>query len=182
MMKELSLHILDIAQNSVRAKADNIKIVVKELIDANVFEFSIEDNGSGIPDEIFKTIKDPFTTSRTTRKVGLGIPFLNNTCIACGGELIITTKINEGTKLLATMLYDHIDRPPLGDIVSTMVGLITSNEEIEISYTHWYNNQSFEFSTSEIKEVLGDMSLAEIRIYKWMIDFVKENLQEIKNP
>jgi len=79
------------------------------------------------------------------------------------------------------MFYDHIDRPPLGDIVSTIVGLITSNEEIEISYTHWYNNQSFEFSTSEIKEVLGDMSLADIRIYRWMMDFVKENLEEIKN-
>jgi len=179
-MKELSLHILDIAGNSVRAGAHNIHIMVKELIKDNVFEFHIEDDGSGIPDEIFKTIKDPFTTSRTTRKVGLGIPFLNDTCELCGGSLEIQTELGHGTKLVATMLYDHIDRPPLGDIVSTIVGLVTSNEAINIHYSHYFNDELFEFSTNEIKEVIGDLPLADIAIYKWMKEFVKENIEEIQ--
>lgn len=179
-MKELSLHILDIAGNSVRAGARNIDIVIKELTNDNVFEFSIVDDGSGIPDKIFKTIKDPFTTSRTTRKVGLGIPFLNDTCELCGGSLEIQTELGHGTKLIAKMLYDHIDRPPLGDIVSTIVGLVTSNETINIHYSHYYNETLFEFSTNEVKEVIGDLPLADIAIYQWMKAFVKENLQEIQ--
>ncbi|PKM50242.1 MAG: ATP-binding protein [Firmicutes bacterium HGW-Firmicutes-7] len=179
-MKELSLHILDIAQNSVRAKAKNIEITVKELIKENILEFSIEDNGTGIPNEIFKTIKDPFTTSRTTRKVGLGIPFLNDTCILCSGHLDIQTEIGKGTILKAYMMYDHIDRPPLGDITSTIVGLVTSNEDINIHYRHFFNNNIFEFETNEIKDVVGEIPLADINIYQWMKEFVKENIQEIQ--
>ncbi|PKM95914.1 MAG: ATP-binding protein [Firmicutes bacterium HGW-Firmicutes-1] len=179
-MKELSMHILDIAQNSVRAKAKNIDITVKELIKANVFEFSITDDGTGIPDEIFKTIKDPFTTSRTSRKVGLGIPFLNDTCVLCGGLLDIQTQLGEGTLLRATMSYDHIDRPPLGDIASTIVGLVTSNEDINIHYSHFFNDNVFDFETKEIKDIIGDLPLADISIYQWMKEFVKENIQEIK--
>jgi hypothetical protein len=179
-MKELSMHILDIAQNSVRAKGKNIIIEVKELIDINIFEFSIKDDGSGIPKEIFDTIKDPFTTSRTMRKVGLGIPLLNDTCSICNGELILDTKKDIGTSIKATMEYNSIDRPPLGDIVGTIAGLITSNENINIKYIHTYNEGKFDISTNEIKEVLGEVPLTNIEVYKWLKGFIKENIEEIK--
>lgn len=179
-MKELSMHILDISQNSVRAKAKNVIIEVVEKPVLNIFEFIIEDDGPGIPKEIYDTIKNPFTTSRTMRKVGLGIPLLDDTCRLCNGELTLETKEGIGTKIKATMDYNSIDRPPLGDIVSTMAGLITSNEDINIKYVHIYNEEEFDISTNEIKEALGDVPLTEIEVYKWLKNFIKENLEEIK--
>lgn len=179
-MRELSMHILDIAMNSVRAKASVLKIVVNEQVNENLFQFMIEDNGPGIPDEIFNSIKDPFTTSRTMRKVGLGIPLLNDTCEGCNGSLELHTSLGVGTQVDAQMAYDHIDRPPLGDIVSTIVGLVTSNENMNIKYKHSYNNQTFEFETKEIQDVLGEVSLSDLSVYLWMKDFVKENLEEIR--
>ncbi|MBC7958327.1 MAG: sensor histidine kinase [Vallitaleaceae bacterium] len=179
-MRELSMHILDIAQNSVRGQATEIKVTVAERVHDNIFEFSIDDNGTGIPDEIFKTIKNPFTTSRTHRKVGLGIPLLNDTCTQCGGELLISTELGVGTKLHAWMTYNHIDRPPLGDIAMTIVGLITSNEGINIQYVHSYNEAIFEIQTKEIQDILGDVPLYDLEVYKWMKDFLKENLDEIR--
>lgn len=176
------MHILDIAQNSVRANASEIWIEVKELISLNQFEFNIKDNGPGIADHILATIKNPFTTSRTMRKVGLGIPLLNDTCINCGGSLTIETKLGEGTVLKASMAYNHIDRPPLGDIVSTIVGLVTSNENKNIHYKHIVDHQEFEFETKEIQEVLGnDVPLTDLNVYVWMKEFIKENIDDIKS-
>lgn len=179
-MRELSMHILDIAMNSVRANASEIQIKVHEQVNQNLFQFIIEDNGPGIPDEIFKTIKDPFTTSRTMRKVGLGIPLLNDTCLLCHGTLEIKTECGVGTIVDAKMDYDHIDRPPLGDIVSTIVGLVTSNATKNIHYEHTYNEQAFEFQTKELQEVLGEVPLTDLSVYKWIKDFIKENLEEIR--
>lgn len=179
-MKELSMHILDIVQNSVRGRAKEIRITVNENEQDNIFEFTIEDNGTGIPEDIFKSIKNPFTTSRTMRRVGLGIPLLNDTCKFCNGSLNIETKEGVGTKVHAIMEYNHIDRPPLGDMVSTITGIVTSNETINIIYRHIFNNKEFDFQTSQIKEVVGDMSLADVNIYRWLKDFIKENLDEIK--
>ncbi len=180
-MRELSEHILDIAQNSVRAKAHDITVEVRELVKENIFEFFIQDNGPGIPDAIFESIKNPFTTSRTMRKVGLGIPLLDDTCRLCGGSLRIDTEQGKGTKVHAKMAYNHIDRPPLGDIISTIVGLITSNADRNFVYKHVYNEHSFEFSTAEILEVLGDdVPLTDMKVYVWMKDFIKENIAEIK--
>lgn len=180
MMKELSMHILDIASNSVRGQAENIIIKVIENVELNIFSFEITDDGVGIPNEIFKTIKNPFTTSRTMRKVGLGIPLLDDTCRVCKGELVIETIVGKGTKLVATMELNNIDRPPLGDMVSTIVGLMTSYEMINIQYIHQYNNKEFEVSTNDIKESLGDVSLTEIEVFSWLKGFFKENIDEIR--
>ncbi|MCT4598234.1 MAG: ATP-binding protein [Vallitalea sp.] len=179
-MKELSMHILDIAQNSVRAKAHNITIIVKENIIDNLFEFSIKDDGTGIPKDIFEDILNPFTTSRTMRKVGLGLPLLDDTCNLCNGNLSIETIVNEGTALKAVMEYNHIDRPPMGDIVATIAMLITSNSDINIKYIHYYNDSTFDISTKEIKEVLGDdIPLTDINVIQWLKEFLKENIDEL---
>lgn len=179
-MRELSLHILDIAQNSVRADSKNVLIEIKELINNNIFEFAIIDDGSGIPNEILKDIRNPFTTTRKTRKVGLGIPLLDSTCRECEGELIINSS-NKGTTLKAIMKYTHIDRPPLGDITSTIVNLITSNPKINIKYIHFYNNNFFEISTNYLLQVLEDDSLlSDFSIIKWLKEFIFSNLEEIR--
>lgn len=175
------MHILDIAQNSVRAKAHNINIIVKEISNENLFEFSIKDDGTGIPEEIFRDIRNPFTTSRTTRRVGLGIPLLDNTCHQCNGKLDIETCINKGTYIRAIMDYNHIDRPPIGDMVSTIATLISSNSDINIHYVHYYNYSSFDISTNEIKDVLGDeVPLTDINVIQWLKGFLQENIEELK--
>lgn len=179
-MKELSYHVLDIANNSVRGQASEIRITIIEDGQNNRLTIAIDDNGIGIPDSILKTIKDPFTTSRTLRRVGLGIPFLNDTCINCNGDLIIESTVGKGTKVKATMELDHIDRPPLGNIASTMTTLITSEEAINIVYTHEINGESFEISSNEIKEVLGDVPLNRIEVIMWLKDFIIENIRELK--
>lgn len=180
-MKELSMHILDIAQNSVRANASKITITVKELVDMNIFEFSIQDNGDGIPEDMLKDIKNPFTTSRTMRRVGLGIPLLNDTCNICNGNLSIKSLVNQGTYIIAKMDYNHIDRPPIGDLESTIASLISSNEVINIEYKHYYNGESFSITTQELKDVLGDVPLTNIDVIKWLIEFLRENIEEIKS-
>lgn len=180
-MKELSYHILDIANNSVRGQASELRINIIEDSEANSFVMEINDNGTGIPPEILSSIKDPFTTSRTMRRVGLGIPFLNDTCVSCNGELVIESTIGVGTKVRATMEYNHIDRPPLGNITSTITTLITSEEQINVIYKHSINHQEFEVSTKELKEVLGDVPLSQVEVVLWLKDYIKENLEELKN-
>lgn len=179
-MKELSMHILDIAQNSVRAKADNITIKVIENVSDNVFEFSIKDDGSGIAEDILANIRDPFTTSRTMRRVGLGIPLLDSTCKLCNGKLSIESKVNEGTYINAFMEYNHIDRPPIGDIVTTIAMLITSYADINIHYIHSYNKSVFDISTKEIKDVLGEyIPLTDVNVIQWLKGFLEENIKEL---
>lgn len=179
-MKELSMHILDIATNSVRAKAKNIEIFVREEIINNQFIFEIKDDGCGIDQTMLKTIKDPFTTSRTFRKVGLGIPLLNDNCLLCNGYLNIVSEVGVGTTLTSMMEYNHIDRPPMGNIASTMTGLITSNESIEIIYKHYYNNSIFKVSTSELVEALEGVALTELSVMKWLKDYIDEGIKELK--
>ncbi len=179
-MKELSMHVLDIATNSVRANATKVTITVKEDLKRNQFIFEIEDNGKGIPEDMLKDIRNPFSTSRTLRNVGLGIPLLNDNCQLCDGYLEIESEVGVGTTLQSMMTYDHIDRPPMGDIASTMSGLISSNEGIEIQYYHWYDEHCFDLATSEIKEALDGVFLTEVSVIKWLRTFIKENLEEIR--
>ncbi len=180
IVKDISQHVLDIASNSVRAKSKNINIRLEEKTKENQLIFFIEDDGSGIADEILKDIKNPFTTSRKLRNVGLGIPLLNDNCLLTGGSLNISSALGEGTKLTAIMGYDNIDRPPLGDMASTISGLISSNEKINIKYTHIYDEDSFSISTVELKDVLGEVSLNEIEIIKWLREYLKENEEELR--
>ena len=180
-MKELAYHILDIANNSVRGQAKEILVEVNEDVNKNTLSLIIDDDGTGIKDEILKTIKDPFTTSRTMRKVGLGIPFLNDTCVMCKGGLDIESELGVGTKVVATMEYNNIDRPPLGNMPSTMTTLMTSEEDINIKYRHVYNDKEFEVSTNELKAILGDVPLSQVEVVLWLKEYIDENVKELKN-
>lgn len=180
-MKELAYHVLDIANNSVRGQAKEIIVEIIEDLQTNWLTIEIKDDGTGIPKEILDTIKDPFTTSRTMRRVGLGIPFLNDTCASCEGALIIESEMGKGTRVKATMKYDHIDRPPLGNITSTMTTLITSEEQINIIYCHIFNGNKFEVSTNQLKDILGSVPLSQVEVVLWLKEYIKENLEEVKS-
>lgn len=179
-MQELSLHILDIIQNSIRAEATQVKLLIEENMNSNLLTISIEDNGKGMSDEMAKNVKNPFVTSRTLRKVGLGIPLLSQLCAECNGEVIIESKENIGTKIIATMQYDHIDRLPLGDMAKTITTLIMGKPDIHYIYTHFFNNESFTFDTEEIKAVLDGVPIENLEVLAWIQQYITENLRQIK--
>lgn len=174
MMKEFSMHILDIAQNSIVAGATKISIELKEETENNLFYFSVADNGKGMSQEFIQKVRNPFTTSRTTRKVGLGIPMLEQTCVQCGGRLDIESEVGEGTKITASMEYANIDRPPLGNMPETLYILILMNQQVTFHYYHKYDSREYVLDMAEVREVLGDLPLDELSVAGWL----KENIED----
>lgn len=157
-MKDLSLYILDIAMNSVRAGAKNISIILEEV--DHVLTLRIEDDGCGMTAEQVEKLSDPFYTTRKTRKVGLGVPFLRMLSEMTGGRVTVTSRPeaefeDHGTEVVATFRTDHIDFIPLGDIVETMVTLIQGNPDSDYLFRHTAEGVSVHMDTSEMRAILG---------------------------
>jgi DNA mismatch repair ATPase MutL len=178
-MKDLSLHILDIVQNSISAKASLIQIIIEEDKINNRYVLTIEDNGTGMSPEVLAKVTDPYTTSRTTRKVGLGLPLLKLNAELANGRLDITSKLDVGTKVIAIFEFEHIDRVPIGDIAGVVVMLASMNPNLEFVYKHTTPSGEYIFDTKEIKEILDDLSIQDIRIQKHLKEMIEENLKDI---
>lgn len=179
-MKELSLHILDIVQNSISAKAAEVAIEICESAAKNIIEITITDNGCGMDGELLKKVTDPFTTTRSTRKVGLGVPLFKLAAEQAGGTFDISSKVGEGTTVKATFEYDNIDRSPIGDMAGTLTTLISVNENVDFVYTHATDKGKFEFDTKQIREVLGGVALNEFKVLCWIEEFIKEGLNSVE--
>lgn len=178
-MRELSLHILDIAKNSVKAGASLIEIIIDEDTEKNLLSVEICDNGCGMDEELLKRVRDPFTTTRTTRKVGMGIPLFAAAAEACRGGLTIESKVGTGTCVSVRFEYDHIDRAPLGDMAGTMETLISGSPEIDFLYRHTKNGREFVMDTRKLREILGDVSLALPEVIMWIDGYIEEGLEDI---
>jgi hypothetical protein len=181
-MKELSLHILDVAENGIVAEADLIRICVDENHLENRLIIVIEDNGKGIPDIMLDRITDPFVTSRTTRRVGMGLSLFKAAAERCGGSFSIESEPGKGTCVRAVFQYDHIDRAPVGNMVSTIVSLIAGYPEIDIDYTHMYDGRDFTFDTRELRAELEEVPLNEPAVLQHLRHAIKEELDHIMNP
>lgn len=153
-MKELSLHILDISENSVRAGADLIEISVLAEGEPEMLKISIKDNGKGMTEEELSLVRDSFYTSRTTRRVGLGIPLLNQHAEMASGMVEISSVTGKHTQIDASFLYDHPDRQPLGDLEGCWVLMASSYPEIEWGLNLSSGKGNFEIATSEIRTTL----------------------------
>ena len=178
-MRELSLNVLDIAQNSISANATLIEIELKESAEDNKLLVGIYDNGKGMSKEQLIAVRDPFFTTRTTRKVGMGIPLFKMAAEMTGGHLEIESEIGVGTKVKAFFNTDHLDFIPVGDMASTMVMLITMNESIDFIYTRHNNEKSFTLDTRILKEILNGVPFSEPSVSAWLRDYIKENTREI---
>ena len=178
-MKEISLHILDIVQNSVKAEAKNILIEIEESLEKDRLSIKIADDGCGMSEEFLKRVRDPFTTTRTTRKAGMGISLLEAAANQTGGELSITSKLGEGTTLEVWFVLSSIDRAPLGDMAETMVTIISGAPDIDYIYRHRTDKDEFELNTSELRAMLGEVSLSEPEILNWIEGYINEGLEEI---
>ncbi|MEE1013608.1 MAG: ATP-binding protein [Clostridia bacterium] len=180
-MKELSLHILDIMHNSIAANADLIQLELTEDTARDVLSFRIEDNGKGMSEEQVARVVNPFVTGRTTRKVGLGIPLLKAAAELTGGGIELSSKEGAGTVISARFGYGHIDRQPLGDMAGTMLGLITSHEEIDFVYHHRVDGRDYTLDTREMRQMLGDVKFSQPDVMLWLSEFLQENEAELYN-
>ena len=176
-MRELSLNILDIAQNSISAGASLITIEVSENTTDNTLLIGIYDNGKGMSEEQVKSVIDPFFTTRTTRKVGMGIPLFKMAAEQTGGRLEIKSELGVGTEVKAYFKTDSVDFTPLGDVASTIQMLITMNTDRDFVYKHIVNEKEFVCDTREIKEILGDVPLDTYEVSQWLKDFITENTE-----
>lgn len=178
MLPEISLNVLDIAQNSIRAEADLIEIGVYIDRKADTLTVIINDNGCGMTAEQIAHVEDPFFTTRSTRKIGLGVPFFKMSAIITGGSFEITSEVKVGTKVKAVFVLSHIDRMPLGDINSTIHTLVTYNTNIDFVYTYEFDGQSFVLDTRQMREILGGVPLDAPEVSEYIKEYLDENKKE----
>jgi len=155
-MKDLSLHILDIAENSVAARADKIEIRISEDKKKDLLSVEVIDNGIGMDEETRKKALNPFYTSKTVRRFGFGLSLLSEAAKAANGHFSIQSEKGEGTRIKADFQYSHIDRKPLGDIGQTIITIVIGNPEIDLIYMHKKNNQKYSLDTRKIKARLKE--------------------------
>lgn len=184
-MKELSLNILDISMNSVKAGAQNILIKLVEAGDK--LTIIIEDDGCGMSKETVENVMNPFYTTRTTRSVGLGVPLLKLAAEQTGGGITIKSvsekdnPVEHGTTVTAEFFKNHLDFTPIGDIVSTVTTLIQGSPDIEWRFEHHVEDDSVELDTQELREILGDVPLDNYEVIKWIEEYLKEGYESINN-
>lgn len=180
-MRELSLHLLDIAENSISAGASRIVISVREDLVADELWLEVADNGKGMSPEMVTKVLDPFVTSRTTRKVGLGIPLLKQAAEACNGFLTIESELGKGTKLTTKFQHSHIDRMPLGNLEDTLITLLLGTPAVNWVFIYQFNDQRFEFDDTEFKEALGDLPLSDFRVVEFLSNTIIDGISSAKN-
>ncbi len=178
-MRELSLNVLDIAQNSIRAEASLVNIELTESTVANELVICISDNGKGMTAEQLESVRDPFFTTRTTRKVGMGIPLFRMAAEMTGGSFDIESQPGVGTKTTARFRTDHLDFTPIGDMCSTVITLITMNLHMDFVYRRQIDAKEFTVDTRQLKEILGDVPLNEPSITAWIKEYITENTKQL---
>jgi len=172
-MRELSLHILDAMENAVEAGATHIDLRIMEQLSSDRLEIVIQDNGRGISQEQLDRVYDPFYTTRTARHVGLGIPLFKAAAERCNGSLEVTSEEHRGTQLTAIFQHSHIDRAPLGDIITTLLAIILT-DSCDLSYSHQVDGAEFAFSTADMRAELGEVPLSHPRVCAWLRKFIRE--------
>ncbi len=179
-MKELALHLLDVAKNSVSAGAAHIAVTLEENEEGRL-TITIADDGRGMSPEFLARVTDPFTTTRTTRKVGLGLPLYRLTAEQTGGSLHIASEVGKGTTVTAVFYRRHLDCPPLGDIAGTVAMLIQGSPEVCWTYRHTAPGGEVELTTDALHDILGeDISLGEPEVFAWMCDYLSEQEAELE--
>ena len=179
-MEELSQNILDIAMNSVAVKAPNISIKITENTEDETLTIFIADDGPGMSEEMVARVTDPFCTTRTTRRVGLGIPFFKMQAEMTGGSFTIDSTLGVGTTVTASFKTDHIDFIPIGNLPETMMTLVGAAPDLDISLNYEKDNNSLNFDTRQMREVLGDdLPLDTPAVLIWIRDSIAEELETL---
>ena len=179
MLPEISLNILDIAQNSISARASLIQIKVETDSDRNLLNVTIADNGKGMTEEMLTAVTDPFFTTRTTRSVGLGVPFFKQAAECTGGNFSVSSFPGSGTTVTAQFHTDHIDCMPLGDVNATVHALVTMNPSVDFIYERRADDRSVCLDTRQMREILGDVPFDQPEVAAFIRSYLEENETEI---
>jgi len=180
-MLTLAAHILDIVENSIRAGAKLVEIIMDEDSSKDLLTIHINDDGCGMSPEALEKVQDPFYTTKTVRRIGLGIPLLKDASERSGGFLQINSEENRGTRITATFGLTHLDRQPLGDIINTIIILIIANSQVDFFYKHRHNDRRFELDTRKIRKEIEDVPINHPEIIKYIRGTFEEGLSEIES-
>jgi len=175
-MNDLAMHILDIVQNSISAGAKNIWIEVLVSLARDLLSISVKDDGKGMTPEMVAKVTDPYCTTRTTRKVGLGLPLLRQGAEQAGGSLSIDSTVGVGTTVKAEYGLSHIDRPPMGDLANAYVLLLGANPKINITLHYITDENDFSISTRELDEALDGLPLNDPQVMNLIYEMVSSNI------
>jgi hypothetical protein len=178
-VRELSLHILDVVENGITAGAHCISIRVEESIARDRLEITIRDDGRGMPAEKIRNLSDPFVTTRTTRRVGLGLSLLAAAARRCEGDIRVNAAPGRGTEVTAFFRRSHIDRAPLGDMAATMGMLIIGNPHLDFVYVHRVDEEEFVLDTRELKAELEGLSLSDSVLVQHLTESMRRSLNEL---
>jgi len=178
-MMELSMHILDVVENSTRAEAQRVSIAVTEDRKRNDLTIIITDDGTGMDPVTLKKVLDPFYTSKTVRRVGLGLPMFSQAAEKADGSFSVESKVGEGTRISAHFKHGHIDRQPLGNMANTMVTLIAGSPDVNFLYTHHTTKGTYILDTGEIKEELDDVPINNTSVLQFIEEDIVTGLKEI---
>jgi len=181
-MQDLSLHILDVVENSIKAKAGRIEIRLRDDAAGDWITLEIVDDGVGMDVETVNKALDPFFSTKEVRSIGLGLPLLAETARAANGAFSIESRPGKGTKVTATFQASHIDMKPLGDIAQTVVTLIMGHPDVDILYSHHIDQTHYSLDTKEIKAHLNGISIASPEVIRFIRDHIKEGLDNLRRP
>jgi hypothetical protein len=176
-LRELSLHLLDIAENSIAARATIIRMMVEENTFIDRLRLTVEDNGIGMDKEMAAKVTDPFVTSRTTRKVGLGIPLLKEAAEASNGSLELWSEKGQGTRICVEFQRSHIDRMPLGNLAETYRSLVISSPEINWLLGYRFDDYEFLYDQKEVRDELGEIPFSDPAVIRYIRQTFEEGLK-----
>ena len=174
-MRELSLHILDLLENSLAAGASRVRVTIDEYMRQNLLRITVADDGRGMDPETRLKAVDPYYTTRTTRHVGLGLPLFKAAAERCAGRFELASEPGVGTTVSAEFQHNHIDRAPLGDMVSTLMGaLLADRERWDLEFVHRLDEGEFSLDTAEVREILGDIPLGHPSVREWLQSYLRQ--------
>ena len=179
-MNELSLHILDIVQNSLKANAKLVEIIITEKDSTDSYTITIKDDGHGMDEKTLTEVSDPFFTTRTTRKVGMGTSLFKMAAELCEGTFTIESTVGVGTIVTASFVKSHIDRAPLGAIDETVTILMLNESDIDILYKHTVNDKEYIFDTREVRQVLDGIPFTDYSVIEWVKNNIKDGINIIQ--
>lgn len=179
-MKDLSLFVLDLAENAIAAHASRIEIRIEENREANRLTLQIRDNGCGMDELMCRCALDPFFTTKTTRKIGLGLPFVKMAAELAEGRFQLDSESGKGTIVTAEFPIDHLNTPPLGDLPATIYTLSTHQEMHEFTFFYVVGSDRFEYDLDQIKSILDGLPLTRGDVMKFITEYIREHLDHLR--
>ena len=180
MMEDLAMHTLEIVMNSVHAGAKNIKIEITDSAAGDELVISVTDDGKGMDEETARKAADPFYTSRTTRKIGMGLAFMKGLAETCSGTFTLNSVPGEGTVVRASVQRSNIDTPPPGDFGQMLMESIQANGETEYEFVYITDDGRFEFDTASAREMLDGVDILEPEVLLWIREYINEGINSVK--